>query len=297
MIVQFAKLNENAEMPSSSNDAVGYDLKVLNVKKVTNVPIWEVSHGIAVVPPEGFYFELVARSSLHKEGYMLANSVGIIDPDYRGDIIAKAYKFREDAKPLVKGESYFQLILHRREFVCWFEISPDDLDETNRGANGFGSTKPFANKTVTKPETQQRTTTNNNNSARRPPSKQSSNDEEALDEQFDETPQRTTSQRNTQRKSNSKPQQQYEEQQFDDNEEQFEEQEQVTTPPKRTYNRKTTSKPLESEPQTNSRRPPSKPLPPTTNANEDNFDDECEEQQQRNTRTRPVPSRQTRASK
>lgn len=280
MIVQVAKLIEDAELPVMSSDmAVGYDLKMLNSRKLSNVPIWEVTHGIAVVPPEGFYFELVARSSLHKEGYMLANSVGIIDPDYRGDIIAKAYKFREDAKPLVKGESYFQLILHRREVVTWSEISIDELDKTSRGAGGFGSTKPFANKTVqAKPQNQRRAT-----------SKPATLPEETLDEQFDEEELQTTPPKTTpQRRTPSKPKQQQEQQE----EEQFEEEQPPEQPPKRAYTRRTPSKPLESEPQQTRGRPSSKPV-----AEEDNFDEECEEQQPKTTRSRAVPSRQSRSSR
>ena len=93
--------------------------------------------GIAVCPPDGYYTEVVPRSSLTKTGYMLANSVGIIDSSYRGSIkvVVSGDNSLDDLTLPFKG---FQLILRKLEEVEVVEV--DDLDDTVRGDGGFGST-------------------------------------------------------------------------------------------------------------------------------------------------------------
>ena len=79
--------DERSVIPTKAyyND-IGYDLTVIDVYKQIsdNVTIYET--GIAVSPPDGYYLEIASRSSLSKSGYMLANSIGIIDPSYTGTL-------------------------------------------------------------------------------------------------------------------------------------------------------------------------------------------------------------------
>jgi dUTP pyrophosphatase len=114
--------------------------------------------GISMEIPTGFYVELHARSGLHKYGWTLVNCVGIIDEDYRGEIIialqptvmktifiSKAISLSIDeittilAKELLEKCPLYvcQLALHRKES---FNIEyVDQLSNTDRGNKGFGS--------------------------------------------------------------------------------------------------------------------------------------------------------------
>jgi len=100
-----------------------------------------IDTGVSVEPPAGYYVEVVARSSLSKTDFILANSVGIIDPDYRGRIrLALRYLGEEsgaDAAAELIGRRVAQLILRRREEATVEVVS--ELGATVRGAGGFGS--------------------------------------------------------------------------------------------------------------------------------------------------------------
>ena len=83
--VQFVKTHPDAVVPTRAHPSdIGYDLVAISLwKKLSDqTEIYET--GIAVVPPPGTYVEILPRSSVTKTGYMLANSVGIIDPHYTG---------------------------------------------------------------------------------------------------------------------------------------------------------------------------------------------------------------------
>lgn len=87
--------------------------------------------------PSGYY--LYPRSSISKTGLRLANSVGIIDSGYRGELMAVVDNVFERTWTVKQGERLFQ--------VCTPDLTPfssvvivDDLDDTERGAGGFGST-------------------------------------------------------------------------------------------------------------------------------------------------------------
>ncbi len=94
--------------------------------------------GVRVKPPAGYYLDLVPRSSLSKSGFMLANSVGIIDMTYRGTIKVPLFKFdRSKPDPELPFRAV-QLIPRRYYPVEMREVK--SLNETHRGEGGFGST-------------------------------------------------------------------------------------------------------------------------------------------------------------
>lgn len=173
-------LHENARLPERQHSTdVGLDLYIADIQIVEDVdhimnygwhevesnyptladlsvdleyrkPLYvKIDFGIAIQPPEGYYFELVPRSSIHKYKLAMANSIGIIDPAYRGSICMMAYstygnmvcRTREqlvkDALPKV-GERFGQLILRKIHYAEPVEV--DDLTDTERGEGGFGST-------------------------------------------------------------------------------------------------------------------------------------------------------------
>ena len=141
--LQFKKCVDNAIIPTKAYPSdTGYDLSIITIEKIIttmsgNNEIITYDTGIAVACTEGYYTEVVPRSSFSKTGYMLANSVGIIDASYRGSIkiVITGDKQLPTLQLPFKG---FQLIIRKR-VDAEVEVV-DELDETVRGDGGFGST-------------------------------------------------------------------------------------------------------------------------------------------------------------
>lgn len=135
--IKYKLLKTDAQVPVKANfNESGYDLTLLDiVKKVNNVTLYGT--GISVQPPQGWYFDLVPRSSIIKSGYMLANSVGIIDQDYTGEIMVPLIKIDDSLPDLTLPNKIVQLIPRK-----WYTVNfvEDALEETKRGDGGFGST-------------------------------------------------------------------------------------------------------------------------------------------------------------
>ena len=86
----------------------------------------------------GTGFWLVPRSSISKGPLRMANSVGLIDPNYRGNLIAALTNTSSEDFTVAKGTRLVQIV---KPDLCPFEIEwVESLDETSRGAGGFGST-------------------------------------------------------------------------------------------------------------------------------------------------------------
>lgn len=137
---KWAKTDSNAVAPSKGRELdTGFDLTLIKESKVRG-KVHYFDTGIMVAPPEGYYFDLVGRSSISKSGWMLANNVGIIDHLYRGSILAAMIKIDPDAKPLTLPCKLVQIIPRRLELMDMKEINMSDMDKTTRGSGGFGST-------------------------------------------------------------------------------------------------------------------------------------------------------------
>jgi dUTP pyrophosphatase len=135
---KFIKTRDDAIMPSRAHSSdTGFDITIVGVlKKTSNVTFY--STGIKVQPPHGYYFELVPRSSISKTGYSLANNIGIIDQNYRGEIIVALRKNDEKADDLILPCKIAQLIPKQ-----WFNMVFEEdvnITETVRDTGGFGST-------------------------------------------------------------------------------------------------------------------------------------------------------------
>lgn len=133
--------DEQAIVPTKAHASdVGYDLSVIKVFKQISKAITMYDTGIIIIPTYGYYFEVYARSSLSKTGYILANSVGVIDATYSGTIkvaLIKIDSSMPDIKLPFKG---MQLILRK---MIHFELNNapnSELVKTSRGDGGFGST-------------------------------------------------------------------------------------------------------------------------------------------------------------
>jgi len=138
MSFKFRKVNPNAPAPHRSHDSdSGFDLcLVTHVKTEMGVSWYDT--GIAVQPPDGYYFEVYGRSSIAKSGYMLANNVGIIDCSYRGTIQVALLKVNPNAPELTLPCRIVQIV--PRRLIHLTPEESDSLDDTARGAGGFGST-------------------------------------------------------------------------------------------------------------------------------------------------------------
>ena len=115
---------------------IGFDLTVIKKLK-TSGDVTFYDSGIAITPSLGYFCMLAPRSSISKSGYMLANSVGIIDPSYTGNFIVALRKVDKDADDITLPCRIAQIIPQRAYYPEFVNV--ERLDETTRGSGGFGS--------------------------------------------------------------------------------------------------------------------------------------------------------------
>lgn len=132
--------NELAVMPTKRIIDVGYDLTIISIDKKTTPMTTLFDTGVSLDIPLGYYVELVPRSSLSKTGYMLANSVGVIDPGYTGTIKVPLIKIDPSCPNIELPARVAQLILKPYIVSESFDATNQEHIETNRGVGGFGST-------------------------------------------------------------------------------------------------------------------------------------------------------------
>lgn len=140
--VRIQKLNENAKVPSYGTDfAAGADLYALTDGDLI-IPPHETAFihtGIVMEIPRGLVGLIYARSGIAcKRGLAPANKVGVIDSDYRGEIMVALHNHKKEAQTISNGERVAQIVL-APYITAQFE-TVDSLEETCRGAGGFGST-------------------------------------------------------------------------------------------------------------------------------------------------------------
>lgn len=140
MKVKIKKLNTNAKVPTrGSEEAAGYDLYSNSDVEIRPEGTIKVNTGIAMEIPKGYFGAIYARSGLAtKEGLRPANCVGVIDSDYRGEIIVALHNDSNIVRVVEKGERIAQIVIMPYLSVEFEEV--DNLDETKRGNGGFGST-------------------------------------------------------------------------------------------------------------------------------------------------------------
>lgn len=141
-MIQCKRTHSNAVIPVSAGEQeVGYDLTAISLDKQINDNTYMYDTGIQVKPPDGYYLEIIPRSSIVKTGYMLANSIGIIDPTYRGNLKIVLTKVSPNAPDLQLPFTKCQLVLRKMEtFPVVVDIGDTDWEHTSRGEGGFGST-------------------------------------------------------------------------------------------------------------------------------------------------------------
>jgi dUTP pyrophosphatase len=124
-----------------TSGSAGVDLRAYLEQPVTLQPLERqlIPTGLHIALPNGYEAQIRARSGLStKHGITLINAVGTIDSDYRGEIKIGLVNLSNQAYTIEPGERVAQMIISQYEQVK-FELV-DELDETDRGEGGFGST-------------------------------------------------------------------------------------------------------------------------------------------------------------
>lgn len=140
--VKFVKLNQNAIVPTYGTAcAAGADLYALLDGDITINPGETVliHTGIAMQIPDGYGAFIFARSGIAtKRGLAPANKVGVIDSDYRGEIMVPIHNHSGAVQQIASGERVAQMVI--MPYITADFVECDSLDETERAEGGFGST-------------------------------------------------------------------------------------------------------------------------------------------------------------
>lgn len=136
------KIRPGAKLPSfGTPEAAGADLYACLDADVTIMPgeTFFVPTGLSMALPKGYAGFVFARSGMAcKRGLAPANKVGVIDSDYRGELMIALHNHGTEPQTVSDGERVAQLILLPVLTPVYLEA--DALDETERGTGGFGST-------------------------------------------------------------------------------------------------------------------------------------------------------------
>lgn len=140
--MQIKKLSTNAQLPTrASEHAAGYDFYA-NVEEpiiIASKQTVLIPTGIAMAIPKGHFLAIYARSGLAvKNGVRPANCTGIIDADYRGEIMIALHN-DNDKDFVVEPNMRIAQGIFQKYQTFEFEVV-DQLSETKRGSGGFGST-------------------------------------------------------------------------------------------------------------------------------------------------------------
>lgn len=142
--MKIMKIYDDAILPTrGSAEAAGYDLyaKLKEHETLQILPhqTTKIGTGIAIECPKGYFAGIFARSGLAtKQGLRPANCVGVIDSDYRGEIIVAIHNDSDEIRYIENGDRIAQMILI--PYIPMTFIETDELSESGRGQDGFGST-------------------------------------------------------------------------------------------------------------------------------------------------------------
>lgn len=144
--VKIKKLNKHAKLPTYGSEcAAGADLYALvhndnNMVTIQPGATEFIGTGIAMEIPEGYVGLIYARSGLScKYGLAPANKVGVIDSDYRGEIMVALHNHSDEAKVVTSTDRIAQIVIQPVQQFKFVDVESDELDGTERGEGGFGS--------------------------------------------------------------------------------------------------------------------------------------------------------------
>jgi deoxyuridine 5'-triphosphate nucleotidohydrolase len=145
-VLKIYKTDEIAIVPSKNNYSdAGLDLTIIREHKILNTDTVLYDTGIKLEIPNGYYVEIVPRSSISRSGYALANSIGIIDQGYTGNLYVALRKINNNCENLVLPYKCCQIIMKKQIYPKIIiedltEERKDNILSTSRGSGGFGST-------------------------------------------------------------------------------------------------------------------------------------------------------------
>jgi dUTP pyrophosphatase len=141
IIVNFKKLKATAKLPVKGSEFAGcYDVYATSMT-LDDVGMITYGLGFATEIPQGWRGVIVPRSNLAKHRWVLSNSIGIVDSDYRGEwmVKMKSVSFNpREAAPYQVGDRVAQIYFEKIVDVAFVEV--EELHDTLRGEGGFGST-------------------------------------------------------------------------------------------------------------------------------------------------------------
>lgn len=139
MEIRFKKIHPDAVAPAKAHPTdAGFDLTAVSVSEDRIRNIVTYGTGLAVEIPEGYVGLLFPRSSVYKVQLSLANSVGVIDSGYRGELMFKYRIVQPHIRRFSAGERVGQMIILPYPEIAFTEAQ--SLEESERAEGGFGST-------------------------------------------------------------------------------------------------------------------------------------------------------------
>ena len=141
MKIKIVNKSQHDSPEYATSQSAGLDLRANLAEEIALKPLARtlVKTGLFIELPEGYEAQVRPRSGLaYKKGITVLNSPGTIDADYRGEIGVILVNLSEEEFVIENGERVAQLVIGKHEQAQWVEV--ESLDETDRGAGGFGST-------------------------------------------------------------------------------------------------------------------------------------------------------------
>lgn len=141
MKVQVINKSKHALPAYATELSAGMDVRANIFEPISLAPMQRclVPTGLYIALPQGYEAQIRPRSGLAiKKGITVLNSPGTIDADYRGEICIILVNLSTETFVIEDGERIAQMVIARHEQAQWQEV--DVLDETKRGAGGFGHT-------------------------------------------------------------------------------------------------------------------------------------------------------------
>ncbi len=128
----------NDTLKPKTSGSIGVDLRITEDINIASKQGVLVGTGIRVAIPEGYGGFIYIRSSVGSQGVSLANDVGVIDPDYRGELLLSLFNHSNFALSFKRGDRVAQLVINQLPRVKYTLVQK--LDDTVRGEGGFGHT-------------------------------------------------------------------------------------------------------------------------------------------------------------
>lgn len=141
-VLKIKKLNDSATIPTKgSEESAGWDLyaDITNSLVIEPSQTMLISTGLSMEIPKGCFVAIYPRSGLaSKRGLILANTVGIIDSDYRGEVMIALKNTSNEDQVINHNDRIAQMII--QQYYTTDIVEVQELSDTNRGTGGFGST-------------------------------------------------------------------------------------------------------------------------------------------------------------